>query len=580
MRRRFAPRVILSTTQPNSGTAPKPLRRVAFKLLLVVLPVLLLLLVEGAARLLWPPGEFDPYLTLTGRSSALTSVTIDGEDWFEFTHPQAYGKESGARFTRIKAPNTLRVLCMGASASAGWPHRPPQRWTDYLHKALTRAFPARKFEVVNLGAHACASYRVRMIFDEAIDCDPDVVVIYSGNNEFVEKRSYLLDYPGKGVVDWLKRRSVLIASAVRFWTQKSAPDNVLSGVGREHVNHHLWTHTERVASELRSDPVQYAGVIEHYRYSVAHMVAEAQRRGVCVIVLTVPVNLRDWSPAVSTNRSVGEAQARFEAAFTDGCAKVLRGDATNALAALDAAVAIEPEHAEAHFQRGKALDALRRFDAAYEAYSRALDADRNPFRAARPLNSVLRSLVAQQPGEGVHLVDAVAAFAAAARDGVPGFDLLLDYVHPTRAGNLVLARATFDVLVQSGLLGQGVKATFDVEDDGYRDEDDDALQLNLLALFGIMHQYDAYLDKLDAFAALSARRGQPPPKLVQNVLGNTRSEFTAFLTERRKETLGEPFDPGYRARHAAFYQQFFVFASQLKGALTEADWNDKQTSGK
>jgi tetratricopeptide (TPR) repeat protein len=538
--------------------------------LLALSPLLLLLLAEGALRALGAATAADPYLTLAGRASALTRKTVAGAEHFEFTHPHAYGKDSGVTFARVKAPGTVRVLVMGSSASAGWPHRPPQRWTDYLQTALARAFPQRQFEVINLGAHACASYRIRLIFDEAIECAPDAVVIYCGNNEFVEKRSYLLDFPGKRLVDALKQNSVLVARLAQWWTARTAPDNVLSGTEREHVNHHLWTHTERIASELRSDPRQFQGVREHYRYSVAHMVAQAQRRGARVFVLTVPVNLRDWSPAVSTPVRDPARATEFTAAFHAGCAHLLRDDPARALAALANALAVEPEHAEAHFQRGRALDRLRRHDEAYEAYSCALDADRNPFRVSRPLNAILREVVAAHPG--AHLVDAVGAFRDAARDHLPGFDLMLDYVHPTRDGNLVLARVTFAALLASGLLGPATSAQFEVPDDGYRDEHDEGLQLNLLALFGIMHQYEAYLGKAEAFTALLGKHGQAPPAPVANVLANTRAEFTAYLAARRQEILGEPFDPGYRARHDAFYKQFFVFASELKGALTERDW--------
>lgn len=524
---------------------------------------------EGAARVAWPDTERDPYLAVRGRTSALTRTKIEGEERFLFTHPHAYAKDSGVSFSVAKPANTVRVLALGGSANAGYPHRPPQRWTDYLEQALARAFPERRFEVVNLGAHACASYRVRMIFDDAIDCDPDFVVVYSGNNEFVEKRSYLLDYPGKAAVEALKRHSVLLTKLANWWAARSSPGNVLSGTERTDANFHLWTHTERVASAMRSDPRQYEAVKDHYRYSIEHMVAECRRRGIGVLVLTVPVNLRDWSPAVSAPAGTGEQGERFAAAYRAGQAALLRGDPEGALVALDEAVRLDAEHADAHFQRGKALDALGESEAAYAAYTAALDADRNPFRAATPLHAIVRDVVAAHPG--ARLVDAVAAFRAAAAEGLPGFDLMLDYVHPSRAGNLVLARVVFDALVAAGIGGDR-RAEFALPDDGYRDEDDEVLQLNLLALFGIMHQYEAYLAKADAFEALLARRGRAQPAAVQNVLDNTRRAFGTFLAERRKEILGEPFDPEYRSRHAAFYTQFFLFASELKGALLEPDW--------
>jgi len=549
-------------------------RRLLPRLLLAASPVLLLLLLEGAARLLWPQTELDPYLALMDRTSALTRRVVDGQEVFVFTHPHAYGADSGATFTVHKAPGTVRVLTFGGSANAGYPHRPPQRWTDYLQRALTHAFPDRRFEVINLGAHACASYRVRMIFDDAIGCDPDVVVLYCGNNEFVEKRSYLLDYPGRRAVEALRAHSVLLTKFGQWWMAKTTPDNVLSAKERTDAHLHLWTHTKRIASALRSDPEQYRQVKEHYRYSIDHMVAECERRGIRVLVLTVPVNLRDWEPAVSTDEAKGSG---FADAYQRGQACLLRGDPAAALSAFDAALRIDPEHADAHYRRGKALDALGRAEEAYAAYAAAVDNDRNPFRASQPLNAILREVAAGH--QEARLVDAVAAFRAAADAHLPGFDLMLDYVHPSRAGNLVLAQAVFAALVEGGI-GPLRDAAFACEDDGYRDADDEVLQLDLLALFGIMHQYEAYLQRADAFAALLGKRGHTPPAIVQNVLDNTRRAFRDYLDERRKEILGEPFDPEYRARHAAFYEQFFLFASELKGALVEPGWGNGGESRK
>lgn len=584
--RPVSPSIVITTT----ARTPLPRRRrILFRSLLLLSPIFVLLALEAAARLAWPDTERDPFVSLEGRATSLTRRVVDGVEMFVFTHPHAYAKESGVQFAVRKPSGTVRVLAFGGSANAGYPHRPPQRWTDYLERALAHAFPDRRFEVINLGAHACASYRVRMIFDDAIDCGPDAVVLYSGNNEFVEKRSYFLDYPGKGVVEALKARSVFLTKVGQWWSAHSVPDNVLSGTERTDANHHLWTHTERIASALRSDPEQYEGVKQHYRYSIEHMVAACERRGIPVFLLTVPVNLRDWSPAVSSSagsQSTGApgvelAAPAFQAAYDEGRAKLLHGDATGALIALDRAVQIEPEHADAHFRRGKALDALGRREEAYAAYTVALDQDRNPFRAAPPFNAIICDVAAAH--DGAHLVDAVAAFRAAADFGVPGFDLMLDYVHPSRAGNLVLARAVFTAMVTHGIGGGSMtgssQATFALDDDGYRDDDDEVVQLNLLALFGIMHQYEAYLEKADAFEALIGKRGHRQPAAVQNVLTNTRRAFREYLDEQRKEILGEPFDPGYRARHAEFYKQFFLFTSELKGALVEPEW-EKAAAGK
>lgn len=541
-----------------------------FRAVLLSMPFLLLLLLELLARVAWPQVERDPYIGLRGRTSALTRHEVGGEQVFEFTHPNSYKVAgAGATFAVRKPADTIRVMTFGGSANAGWPHSPPHRWTDYLAHALQRAYPGKRFEVINLGAHACASYRVRMIFDDAIAAAPDVIVIYSGNNEFVEKRSYALDFPGKPAVDWLKAHSVLINVASQWW---SRPSQVLDGTGRQGASEHVWAHTQRIAAELRNDPAQYRAVLDHYRYSIGHMVQRGVASGAKVLVLTVPVNLRDWGPAVSVDRLTGEARASFEAAQRQGFAHALRGEHAAAVTAFDRALALEPEHAEVHFQRARALEALGRDDEAYAAYEAARDQDRNPFRAAGPLNAILREIVAAEPR--ARLVDAVAAYRARARRGLPGFDLMLDYVHPSRAGNELLAEVVFDALVASDLVA-GVKPAggFESPAGDYRDADDVALQMQLLLLFGVLHQYEAFLAAADGYEALLRSKGSPADPVIAAVVSNTRVAFRSFLAERRRELLGEPFDAGYRERHATFYREFFVFAAELKGALRDPQWH-------
>ncbi len=54
-----------------------------------------------------------------------------------------------------------------------------------------RSYPRRSIEVINVSAHAYAAYRVRLLFDRVLEFEPDLLVLCTGNNEFLEKRTYL-----------------------------------------------------------------------------------------------------------------------------------------------------------------------------------------------------------------------------------------------------------------------------------------------------------------------------------------------------------------------------------------------------
>jgi hypothetical protein len=74
-----------------------------------------------------------------------------------------------------------RILMFGGSNTAGFPALRLQTALDQIEKA-------EAWEVVNLGRSGYGSRRVAILFEQALDLlDPDLAVIYTGHNEFVER---------------------------------------------------------------------------------------------------------------------------------------------------------------------------------------------------------------------------------------------------------------------------------------------------------------------------------------------------------------------------------------------------------
>ena len=59
-----------------------------------------------------------------------------------------------------------------------------------MRSILPTADPSRKWEVINCGGISYASYRIAMLMEELIRYQPDLFVIYNGENEFLEHRTY------------------------------------------------------------------------------------------------------------------------------------------------------------------------------------------------------------------------------------------------------------------------------------------------------------------------------------------------------------------------------------------------------
>ncbi len=523
--------------------------RLGLWLATLLVPVAFFGACEGLARLAGT-SRFpdDPKLSLVGRTRFFEPIEIDGRPHLRVVHEEAYARRNIV-FAAEKAKGSARVFCLGGSASAGWPHPPEEIFSVYLEQALQRAVRDRAIEVINVSAHAYAAYRVRLIFDRVLEFQPDLIVLYTGNNEFLEKRTYL---PGRDRLDWIRGAADRLAT-VRYlrngWIRFRFPENTLPVAHRAHVVYEQWSKVERVALTLREDPDQLEQVKSHYAQVVESMVRRAADRGVPVILVTVPVNLRDWHPNVSVHGLKGTPRARWQSAFDAGRRDLLRGEAGAARGHLEAAVTLAPEHAESHFLLGRAIEASGERARALDAYRRAVDLDRNPFRALSAFNASLRAIAARHPG--ATLADAESAFLRASEPRAPGFDLFLDYVHPTRAGNLTLAETVFDAIVDRSLLGVTTPgAGFRADPSpNYEESRDLVLQRALVTLFAMMHQYESLVAKVHPYTA--APRSHAP------LFHRAFRVFSNALELDRRRLLGEPVDPDEARQTEAELERFY-----------------------
>jgi len=531
---------------PSIPDPQRPVARrwpgLAPRLLLALLPVALLCVGEWIARTVQPKASDDPHLNLWRPRSIFSKVDVNGQEWYQVTHPDAY-RSSRVRFPVVKPPGTFRMFCVGESASAGWPHPPGESWSNHLETSLRTAFPARPIEVLNVGAHAYASYRIRLIFDDIIEFEPDLIALWVGNNEFLERRSYGAITGRDSALAEFARSSRLVLLLNGLISRWLDPEATLSGAARESSEFEQWTKIRRMALDLRADPVQFDRVKDHYSWTLRSMVEEAERRGIPVFLFTVPVNLRDWRPIVSHHSLSDDALARFVDSFDAARAKMLRGDAVGAIVDLDAAVALDPGHAETWYVRGRAYEALGREDEARAEYGRARDLDFNPFRALGEMNEGLRLLA--QRHRNTTLLDLEREFDLASPRGSPGFELFLDYVHPSREGNLLVAATVFDAIVAANLLGPRPSTSplanpAPTAGDGavYEDARDAVMQGQLLRLCCMMHQYESAIEKAKLVIALD-ESGLPPQARDARLARAVVTTFPDWLDVERRRLLGE-----------------------------------------
>jgi lysophospholipase L1-like esterase len=427
----------------------QPLTR-SKKIIFTLLTTLLVLVVlelgarvtEAVVERLGNGREASPFVSYQNMRDVFTVNNLGGIDYYVRTdyHPYIL---SDLRFRAVKPGNTFRVFCLGGSAALGWPHLPAQSYPAFLAKKLQLLYPDKEFEIINVAASTYASYRVKTIFDEIIHYQPDLILLYTGNNEFLERILYqpTLEAP------WSYSA---LARTVHQGYQHFGPDKQIID-----LENYRPTFLIDVAlgntSALKVSEEQFHQVVDHYRYNLTEMINSAQQNSVPIMLLTVPVNVRDWSPHASVHRAELDSagQQQWQHRFAPGFRAFHNQRYEAALLHFQSALDIDDTHAELQYLTGKSYEHLSKPALSRTHLLSSLEADAYPFRALPQFNHLLRNL---SQDYGVPLADIEQMLTSRAAMGVIGEDLLVDHVHPTVASNQLIADEVLSTLWQKEIL--------------------------------------------------------------------------------------------------------------------------------
>ncbi len=113
---------------------------------------------------------------------------------------------------------------------------------------------------------------------------------------------------------------------------------------------------------------------------------------------------------------------------------------------LKQAVQSFPEHGLTHYRYAQALEKSGDTTTAVEEYEKARDLDEMPWRAAETTSQMIRDLAQKN---NVWLADVEQRFHQVEPQGI-GWRLMVDHLHPSIEGQVLLARTVFDTLAEHG----------------------------------------------------------------------------------------------------------------------------------
>ena len=404
----------------------------------ILVPVLLLAALEGVLRVLdvgMPTGVTRACM-VRGQAAVCDNLfftaTFFPKGMIRTPRPYAFAAE--------KPPGTFRIFVLGESAAYGDPE-PAYGFSHYLEVMLRQRYPSVRFEVINTGITAINSHVLRLMAEELARYQPDLFVIYAGNNEVVGPY-------GPGTV---LTSAALNLSAVRasISVRSTRTGQLLVSLARKEEKPQDWRGMEMFLSRQvpASSPLM-PRVYKNFEANLRDMVRAARGSGARVLISTVGTNLRDCAPFASAHRAdLGpDSLRRWSELVEEGSAREGAGDHAEALRLYQSASEIDGEYAELHYRIGRVMSALGDHAGARRQFVRAQELDTLRFRADSTINQVIRS-VASTSGQGVSLVEAAEALTAESRDQIPGDDLFYEHVHMNPHGNYVIGRALFSQIV-------------------------------------------------------------------------------------------------------------------------------------
>ncbi|MBN1781377.1 tetratricopeptide repeat protein [bacterium] len=328
-------------------------------------------------------------------------------------------------FDTEKKENAYRIFILGGSTAAGFPYMPMGSFSRYIRKRLEMNCPQKTIEVVNIAMAAVNSYTIRDLMPGVIGQKPDLILIYTGHNEYYGAYGVASAKSVFGSVELI--HMVLILN--RFRTTQLIRNLICRVTGKPESDGASLPGTlmarmaGKKAIEYQS-PDYYKG-IDQFRKNMRAVIRSCNKAGVPLLLGTLTCNTKDQKPFSDFKSSRHpSAKSVYEKALG------LLSDGKSA-------------SADSLFTLAKDLDAIR-------------------FRAPSDINQVIRDLAGEFD---VHLVNVDSAFRAESDDRIVGDRWMTDHLHPTLEGYQLMGRAYYETMHDRGLLPDDVPFyAFDQQD--------------------------------------------------------------------------------------------------------------------
>ena len=385
-----------------------------YSLVLMLIPVVLLILLEGGLRVSDYGQTLKLFIPATNGfpDHLMTNPDVSLRFFRKEDHPPTPRRE---QFLRHKPENGYRIFMIGESTATGWPYAENIMPSRILAGRLTEMFPDKQIEVVSVAITAINSYAFLDFADEILEQSPDAILIYGGHNEFYGALG-VGSSRSVGNQRWLVKSYLALQRFKSFLLLKDAVNAVqnwiVSGSNKNGtLQSTLMLRMVKDKNIPHDGNVRQQGIIQ-FQNNMGELLGKFTKAGVPVIISEQVSNLRDQPPLVSVADKGQES-------------------------ALDV------------YRKAQQLEQSGRFDEARTAYIRAKDMDALPFRAPEEINQVIHQLAREFH---IPIVPMQRYFENASPNGIIGAQLMMEHLHPTAEGYFLLSEAFLDTMRETKMI--------------------------------------------------------------------------------------------------------------------------------
>jgi len=342
-----------------------------------------------------------------------------------------------------KPEGTYRIFVLGGSAAKGEPDY-SFSFARILGQMFSHQYPDQTFEIINTAMVAINSHVVLQIAKDCAKLEPDLFIIYLGNNEVVGPF-------GAGTVfqSFSPNLKMIRAS---LWVKSLKIGQLLDGLVQNLSNkeekNRVWRGMEMFLENRvpQNDP-RLEKVYSHFERNLNDIIDIGLDSDAQVIVCTVATNLKDNAPFASLHKpDLNNTQKmNWEGYYKEGTELEAEARYEDAAAKYLQAFQIDDNYAELLYRLARCYLQLNRCEEAREFYLEARDKDALRFRADTQINRIIRESISSKEDDHVYLVDVERSFEEDEKTAhkIPGEELFYEHVHMNFFGNYLLAKSAY-----------------------------------------------------------------------------------------------------------------------------------------